>query len=96
MRASRKSLNRGGTNEHFAPWARRGTGVSAIRHPQKFLMFEGQRFVEVEWPADGRYDIGYQLAHKTERLGIGPYMGLFELASRKKLRGDMNKHQHKE
>ena len=54
-----------------------------VRRPENFIMHEGQRFVEVEWPADGRYDIGYQLAKETERPGIGRYMGLFELASRK-------------
>jgi hypothetical protein len=57
--------------------------MSAVKRPEKFIMHDGQRFVEVEWPADGRYDIGYQLATETERPGIGRYMGLFELASRK-------------
>jgi len=57
--------------------------VSAVKRPEKFIMYEGRRWVEVEWPADGRYDIGYQLALEAERPGIGRYMGLFELASRK-------------
>jgi len=60
--------------------------VSAVRYPTNYTMHDGQRFVEVEWPADGRYDIGFQLAKETERPGIGRYMGLFELASRKKIR----------
>lgn len=60
--------------------------MSAVRHPQNFIMFNGQRFVEVEWPADGRYEISRQLAHKTSRPGVGEYMGLFELASRKKIK----------
>lgn len=57
--------------------------MSAMVKPPHFIMYEGQRWVEVEWPTDGRYDIGYQLAQETSKPGIGRYMGLFELASRK-------------
>lgn len=46
--------------------------------PHNFIAFKDELWVEVEWPSDGRYDIGYQLA--TENNGA---MRLFELASRR-------------
>lgn len=58
--------------------------MSKIRHPRRYIMVGGRRMVEVEWPADGRYDIGYQMTRETERPGIGKYMGLYELVSTSK------------
>jgi hypothetical protein len=46
--------------------------------PHRFIEFKGERWVEVEWPSDGRYNIGYQLAHEVDGA-----MRLFELASRR-------------
>lgn len=53
--------------------------------PHFFIWFEGERWVEVEWPADGRYDIGYQLAHPVHKAGQADYMGLFENAKRRRV-----------
>jgi hypothetical protein len=49
--------------------------------PTRYIMHGGRRLIEVEWPADGKYDIGYQMAQETERPGKGKYMGLFQLVS---------------
>ena len=46
--------------------------------PHRFIQYKGERWVEVEWPSDGRYDIGYQLAQE-----VGGAMRLFELAARR-------------
>jgi hypothetical protein len=48
--------------------------------PYNFIVYDAKRWVEVEWPADGRYNISYQLAHENNGA-----MRLFELASRRGL-----------
>lgn len=62
---------------------------SKLVEPHFLIWFEGERYVEVEWPADGRYDIGYQLAHPVRKEGQADYMGLFERADRR-LRNRLN------
>lgn len=46
--------------------------------PHRFIEHKGERWVEVEWPLDGKYDIGYQLALEADGA-----MRLWELASRR-------------
>ena len=53
--------------------------------PHFFIWWEGERWVEVEWAADGRYDIGYQLAHPVHKEGQADYMGLFENTQRRRV-----------
>lgn len=45
--------------------------------PHRLIKFRGEDWIEVHWPRDGLYDIGYQHAQETERDGVR-YMGLFE------------------
>jgi hypothetical protein len=47
--------------------------------PHNVIDYKGERWVEVEWPRDGKYDIGFQLA--LENNGA---MRLFESAKRLK------------
>lgn len=51
-----------------------------IVQPQHVIWHDGERWVEVEWAEDGRYDIGYQLALPTRKEGVADYMGLYESA----------------
>lgn len=57
--------------------------------PYNIIEFNGGFWVEVEWPEDCRYDIGYQLAHQTERNGR-TYMGLFESTAMRLRSHDIN------
>jgi hypothetical protein len=50
--------------------------------PQNVIEWRGEKWIEVEWPSDGRYDIGYQLAHPVAKPGSATYMGLFESVER--------------
>ena len=55
-----------------------GNIQSKVVLPHRFIEWEGEQWVEVEWPSDGRYDIGFQLAQQVDGA-----MRLFELASRR-------------
>lgn len=54
-----------------------------IVEPHNIILFRGEEWIEVEWPSDGRYDIGYQLAHEVTKKNGHRYMGLFEGALRR-------------
>lgn len=62
-------------------------GKAPLVVPTFLIWFQGERWVEVEWPSDGRYDIGYQLAHPVRKDGQADYMGLFESAARRRVPG---------
>ena len=54
--------------------------------PHYIIWHDGERWVEVEWATDGRYDIGYQLALPVHKEGQADYMGLFESATRRRVK----------
>ena len=41
------------------------------------LVLNGERWIEVDWPSDGLYEITQQLAHPVHIPGCSSYMGLF-------------------
>jgi len=55
--------------------SKRGTPVL----PHHCIEYQGEKWIEVEWPSDGRYDIGFQLCRSIYK-GEHRYMGLFEAA----------------
>lgn len=57
-----------------------------IVQPHHIIWHDGERWVEVEWPEDGRFDIGYQLPLPTRKEGVADYMGLYESAARRRVK----------